>query len=114
VRRFINIPKICSIYDYQQLQQFNSAEKAIQARLEKYNQGSLLVELAITFSYKKRRIIKFTTTKDWPTQENPNEVYGIASSFEKKLDYALKSYQIASDLEPKYNFNYQKAYFMVN
>jgi hypothetical protein len=30
------------------------------------------------------------------------------------LDYALKSYQIASDLEPKYNFNYQKAYFMVN
>jgi hypothetical protein len=26
------------------------------------------------------------------------------------LDYALKSYQIASDLEPKYNFNYQKAY----
>jgi hypothetical protein len=28
------------------------------------------------------------------------------------LDYALKSYQIASDL--KYNFNYQKAYFMVN
>jgi hypothetical protein len=32
----------------------------------------------------------------------------------KLLDYALKSYQIASDLEPKYNFNYQKAYFMVN
>jgi hypothetical protein len=24
------------------------------------------------------------------------------------LDYALKSYQIASDLEPKYNFNYQR------
>jgi hypothetical protein len=48
-------------------------------------------------------------------KKNPNEVYGIASSFEKVLlDYALKSYQIASDLEPKYNFNYQKAYFMVN
>jgi hypothetical protein len=27
------------------------------------------------------------------------------------LDYALKSYQIASDLEPKYNFNYQKALY---
>jgi hypothetical protein len=25
---------------YQQLQQFNSAEKAIQARFEKYNQGA--------------------------------------------------------------------------
>jgi hypothetical protein len=38
----VNIPKICSILRvidcYQQLQQFNSAEKAIQARLEKYNQ----------------------------------------------------------------------------
>jgi hypothetical protein len=48
-------------------------------------------------------------------KKTQNEVYGIASSFEKVLlDYALKSYQIASDLEPKYNFNYQKAYFMVN
>jgi hypothetical protein len=72
------------------VQQFNSAEKA-QARLEKYNQGSLLVELGYNLQLQKRMMLKFTTTKR-PTQENPNEVYGIASSFEKVLlDYALKS-----------------------
>jgi hypothetical protein len=38
---------------YQQLQQFNSAEKAIQARLEKYNQGSLLVELGYNLQLQK-------------------------------------------------------------
>jgi hypothetical protein len=39
---------------YQQLQQFNSAEKAIQARLEKYNQGSLLVELGYNLQLQKK------------------------------------------------------------
>jgi hypothetical protein len=52
---------------------------------------------------------KLLRPSDRPNQ-NPNEVYGIASTFEKKvlLDYALKSYQTATDLEAKYNFNYQK------
>jgi hypothetical protein len=39
---------------YQQLQQFNSAEKAIQARFEKYNQGSLLVELGYNLQLQKK------------------------------------------------------------
>jgi tetratricopeptide (TPR) repeat protein len=79
---------------------------------EKYNQGSLLVELGYNLQLQKKE----DDAKIYYDQaigrlkKNPNEVYGIASSFEKKvlLDYALKSYQIASDLEPKYNFNYQK------
>jgi hypothetical protein len=52
---------------------------------------------------------------DWPTQENQMK-FTVSPVHREKvlLDYALKSYQIASDLEPKYNFNYQKAYFMVN
>jgi hypothetical protein len=68
------------------------------------------VELGYNLSSKKKEDnAKVTTTAIDRIQKNPNEV-GIASSFEKKvlLDYALKSYQIASDLEPKYNFNYQK------
>jgi tetratricopeptide (TPR) repeat protein len=97
---------------YQQLQQFDSAEKAIQVRIEKYNQGSLLVELGYNLQLQKNE----DNAKIYYDQaigrlkKNPNEVYSIASSFEKKvlLDYALRSYQIASDLEPKYNFNYQK------
>jgi tetratricopeptide (TPR) repeat protein len=44
-------------------------------------------------------------------KNNPNEVYGIANSFERKalLEYALKSYQTATALQPNFNFNYQMA-----
>jgi hypothetical protein len=63
----VNIPQnmqyLRVIDCYQQLQQFNSAEKAIQARLEKYNQGSLLVELGYNLQLQKKDDAKFTTTK---------------------------------------------------
>ncbi|WP_339919402.1 tetratricopeptide repeat protein [uncultured Flavobacterium sp.] len=97
---------------YQQLQQFDIAEKAIQMRLDKYNQGNLLVELGYNTQLQKNQ----AKAKSYYDQaidrikKNPNEVYGIANSFEKKvlLEYALKAYQTASEVEPKYNFNYQK------
>jgi tetratricopeptide (TPR) repeat protein len=97
---------------YQQLQQFDSAENAIQTRLSNYDQGNLLVELGYNFQLQKNEAkakIYYEQSID-RIKKNPNEVYGIASTFEKKvlLDYALKSYQTATDLEPKYNFNYQK------
>jgi tetratricopeptide (TPR) repeat protein len=97
---------------YQQLQQFDSAEKAITNRLNKYNQGNLVVELGYNFQLQKNEAkakIYYDQAID-RIKKNPNEVYGIASTFEKKvlLDYALKSYQTATDLEAKYNFNYQK------
>jgi tetratricopeptide (TPR) repeat protein len=97
---------------YQQLEQFDSAEKAITTRLNKYNQGNLLVELGYNFQLQNNEV-KAKIYYDQAIElikKNPNEVYGIASTFEKKvlLDYALKSYQTATDLESKYNFNYQK------
>jgi tetratricopeptide (TPR) repeat protein len=97
---------------YQQLQQFDSAEKAIQNRLAKYNQGNLVAELGYNFQLQKNEA-KAKTYYEQAIErikKNPNEVYGIASTFEKKvlLEYALKSYQTAIDVEPKYNFNYQK------
>ena len=96
---------------YQQLQKFDVAEKALQARLDKYKQGNLLVELGYNFQLQKND----AKAKNYYEQaldrikKNPNEVYGIATFFEKKvlLDYALKSYQTASALEPNFNFNYQ-------
>ncbi|MBG6060819.1 tetratricopeptide (TPR) repeat protein [Flavobacterium sp. CG_9.1] len=95
----------------QQLLQFESAEKAIQQRLEKYQQGNLLVELGYNFQLQK----KDDTAKIYYEQaverikKNPNEVYGIANAFERKvlLDYALKSYQTASESDQNFNFNYQ-------
>jgi len=98
---------------YQQLQQFDVAEKAIRERLDKYKQGNLLVELGYNFQLQKNDASakKYYDEAIDRIRKNPNEVYAISNSFEKKvlLEYALKSYQTAITLEPKYNFNYQIA-----
>jgi tetratricopeptide (TPR) repeat protein len=98
---------------YQQLKQFDVAEKAIQTRLDKYKQGNLLVELGYNFQLQKddAKAKNFYDQALERIKKNPNEVYGISNSFEKKvlLNYALKSYQIATELEPNFNFNYQIA-----
>jgi tetratricopeptide (TPR) repeat protein len=98
---------------YQQLKQFDVAEKAIQSRLDKYNQGNLIVELGYNFQLQKNdaKAKNFYDQALDRIKKNPNEVYGISNSFEKKvlLDYALKSYQTATELEPNFNFNYQIA-----
>ena len=98
---------------YQQLQLYDVAEKAIRERLDKYKQGNLLVELGYNFQLQKNEA---SAKKNYDEaidriKNNPNEVYAISNSFEKKVlvEYALKSYQIASELEPKFNFNYQIA-----
>jgi tetratricopeptide (TPR) repeat protein len=98
---------------YQQLQQFDVAEKAIQTRLNTYKQSNLLVELGYNYQLQKNE----ASTKKYYDEaidrikKNPNEVYGIANSFERKvlLAYALKSYQTATAIEPRFNFNYQMA-----
>ena len=96
---------------YQQLQQFDIAEKAILQRLDKYKQGSLLVELGYNFQLQKNdaKAKNYYNQALGSIKKNPNEVYGISSSFERKvlLDFALKSYQAAIEVEPNFNFNYQ-------
>ncbi len=96
---------------YQQLQQYDVAEKAIQTRLDKYKQGNLLVELGYNFQLQKNDVkakIYYEQALD-RIKKNANEVYSISNSFERKvlLEYALKSYQIAVELQPNFNFNYQ-------
>ena len=98
---------------YQQLQQFDVAEKAIRERLDKYKQGNILVELGYNFQLQKNEASakKYYDEAIDRIKKNPNEVYGISNSFERKvlLEYALKSYQTATALQPNFNFNYQMA-----
>jgi tetratricopeptide (TPR) repeat protein len=98
---------------YQQLQDFSASEKLIKERLDKFKQGSLLVELGYNFQLQKNEASakKYYDEAIGRIKKNPNEVYGIANSFERKvlLDYALKSYQTAIAIETNYNFNYQMA-----
>jgi len=97
----------------QQLLQFESAEKEIQERLNKYKQAPLLVELGYNFQLQKNdtKAKKYYDDAIERIRKNPNEVYGVANSFEKKvlLEYALKAYETASQLVPTLDFKYQTA-----
>jgi len=98
---------------YQQLSQFEKAQQLIQQRLDKYKQPNMFIELG--FNYQLQKDEK-NATKNYniavdKINENPSNVYIIATNFEAKslLDYALKAYNLALTLEPKFNFNQQIA-----
>lgn len=98
---------------YQQLQQFDLAEKALEGRFDKYKQASLLVELGYNFELKKdqNKAKKYYEQALDRIKKNPSEVYGIAAVFEKKvlIDYALKAYETSLEFETNFNFNFQMA-----
>jgi len=97
---------------YQQLQQYDSAEKALQNRIDKYHQGNIYVELGYNFQIQKKE----SKAKEYYEQaidkirKNPNEVFAVSSAFEKKvlLDYALQAYDLGTQMLPTFSFNYQK------
>ncbi|MGV3695485.1 tetratricopeptide repeat protein [Flavobacterium sp.] len=98
---------------YQQLQQFEKAEKAIEARLDKYRQGSLLVELGYNYQLQKNqeKANKYYNQAIEKIEKNAQEVYSIAYVFERKalVDYALLAYKTAVAKDPKMSFNFQIA-----
>ena len=97
---------------YQQLQQYDIAQKALESRIDKYHQGTIYVELGYNYQIQKKE----TKATDYYEQaidkirKNPNEVFAVATAFEKKvlLEYALQSYDIATQMLPNFSFNYQK------
>jgi tetratricopeptide (TPR) repeat protein len=97
----------------QQLLQFEPAEKEIQERFARSKQATLLVELGYNFQLQKNDVKakKYYEEAIDRIRKNPNEVYSVANTFEKKvlLEYALKSYLTASELVPTYDFKYQTA-----
>lgn len=96
---------------YKQLQQFDLAEKTIQDRYNRYKQGVFLVELGYNFQLQKNdaKAKNYYDQAIERIKTSPNDVYGIGNSFEKKvlLEYALKAYQTAMQIQPNYNFNFQ-------
>ncbi|WP_298137990.1 tetratricopeptide repeat protein [Flavobacterium sp.] len=98
---------------YQQLQQFEKADKALQERYTKYKQGALLVDIGFNYQLQKNtnKANNYFDQAIDKIKKNPSEVYGIGFLFDKKglIDYAILAYQTAMDLEPKNNFNYQLA-----
>lgn len=98
---------------YQQLQQYDKAEKAIQARLDKYRQSTLLVELGYNYQLQKNqeKANKYYDQAIDKIKKNAPEAYGIAYIFERKAlyDYALLAYKTALEIDPRLSFNFQMA-----
>ena len=98
---------------YQQLKQYEIAEKAILERYNKSKQSSLLVELGANYQLQKdeSKAKKYFEQALDKIKKNPAEVYGIAAVFERKvlIDYALQSYEMALEINPNLNFNFQMA-----
>ena len=98
---------------YQQLQQYDKAQKAIEVQLDKFKQNQLLVELGYNFQLQKdqEKANKYYNQAIDKIKKNANEVYGIAYVFEKKalVDYALLAYETALEKDPKMSFNFQMA-----
>ena len=98
---------------YQQLQQYEKAQKAIEVQLDKFKQNQLLVELGYNLQLQKdqEKANKYYNQAIDKIKKNANEVYGIAYVFEKKalVDFALMAYKTALDKDPKMSFNFQMA-----
>ena len=98
---------------YQQLLQFDKAEKELENRIDKYRQSSLLVELGFNYQLQKNqdKANKYYNQAIDKIKKNANEVYGIAYLFERKtlVDFALLAYKTAIEKEPKMSFNFQMA-----
>ena len=98
---------------YQQLQQYEKAQKAIEVQLDKFKQNQLLVELGYNFQLQKdqEKANKYYNQAIDKIKKNANEVYGIAYIFERKalVEYALLAYKTALEKDPKMSFNFQMA-----
>ena len=98
---------------YQQLKQYGVAEKAILERYNKFKQSSLLVELGANYQLQKdeSKAKKYFEQALDKIKKNPAEVYGIAAVFERKvlIDFALQSYEMALEINPNLNLNFQMA-----
>lgn len=98
---------------YQQLKKFTEAEKLLRVKIDKQKQYPFLVDLGYNYQLQKEtaKAEKFYTTAIEKIKENPHWVYNIAQTFEKKnlLNYALKAYETAVELNPSLNFDFNVA-----
>ncbi|MBF6607196.1 MAG: hypothetical protein ITG00_00475 [Flavobacterium sp.] len=102
------------VESHQQLEQLDIAENLIRERLDKFRQASLIVELGYNYHLQKQESqakIQYDQALD-RIRMNPSEVYAVAATFERRslIDYALKAYTIARELEPRFSFNQQMAH----
>ena len=101
------------IQSQQQLEQYADAEILLLNRYKSLKKPELLVEIGYNYQLKKEdaKARKYYEEAIASLDKNSNEVYNVAGTFEKRVlvEYALRAYQKALSIEPKYNFNYRMA-----
>lgn len=100
------------INSHQQMEDFDTAEKLLLAEIEtpklKRLNPILLVEVGFNYDLKRDSINanKYYEKAVAYTEQKASASYGIGRAFEKKslLDYALRVYKHAMEVNPNYNF----------
>ena len=101
------------VESYQQLEQYALAETLLLNRYKTFKQASLLIEIGYNYQLKKEdaKAKRYYEEAIAGLEKNSNEIYSISATFESKvlIEYALRAYEKAIAIEPKYNFNYRMA-----
>lgn len=98
---------------YQQLKQFDKAEKAIKDKMERSKLPTAYVELGYNFQLQKNEI-KATENYNLAIEQvvlQSNYAYSVAAAFEQRslLQWAIKAYEVGKLGNPNLNFDYQVA-----
>ncbi|HUH51711.1 MAG TPA: tetratricopeptide repeat protein [Flavobacterium sp.] len=101
------------VTSYQELSQFDKAEKRIIERQKRTNQPNLYIDLGYNFQLQKKPLKAEENYKKAieSLDENIHFSSSVAYAFEQKnlLEKALEAYDIASKRDERFNFDFQKA-----
>lgn len=102
------------IATYQQLERYADAEKFLSEKIEESNAyPTLLIELGYNYTLQKmpKKADIYYEQAIAKIEENPNFGYGVGFRFQKYvlLNWALKAYTKAMELNPQLDYNYQMA-----
>ncbi len=99
---------------YQQLERYTTAEEFLLKEIDKRNTyPTWYIELGYNHTLQNAPVkaVEYYNKAISSIDENPNYGYGIAFRFQKYalLDYALRAYSRAMEVNPKLDYNYQMA-----
>lgn len=99
---------------YQQLEEYDKAEEFLLKAVDgKNSYPTMLIELGYNYTLQNltEKATEYYNAALRKINENPNFGYGLGLRFQKYalLDYALKAYSLAMELNPQLDYNFQKA-----